>query len=61
MFPKLIGIIPGPKEGVSNMSPSFKHCEAYCKVFMVPFVEEMKELSQQGIRVKDLYVSEKLN
>mmetsp|Transcript_11717 Transcript_11717/g.53013 ORF Transcript_11717/g.53013 Transcript_11717/m.53013 type:complete len:933 (+) Transcript_11717:161-2959(+) len=60
-FTKLIGIIPGPKEGVDNMPPTFKHCEAYRKVFMVPFVEEMKELSQQGILVKDLYVSQMLN
>ena len=59
-FTKLIGIIPGPKEGVDNMPPSFKHCEAHRKVFMVPFVEEMKELSQQGILVKDLYVSKML-
>lgn len=36
-FTKLIGIIPGPKEGVDNMPPTFKHCYAYAKVFMVPF------------------------
>ena len=27
-FTKLIGIIPGPKEGVDNMPKTYKHCNA---------------------------------
>jgi len=60
-FTKLIGIIPGPKEGVDkNMPKTFRHCEAYRRVFMAPLVSELLELGKDGIDVTDPYMSRML-
>ena len=57
-FTKLIGIIPGPNEGVDkkHLPKKFTGCEAYRRVFMAPLVSELLELGKYGIDVRDPYM-----